>query len=572
MEIHGKMSINKKGIMLISIVMLSVLLVMLTTSMIFISSENLDLMGGQAIRTRAIMSAEAGVDYAFNQLNKDPFWSPALNSPEVINNEQHFEFIFAKNNLMGTTPDGTTPAYCYEIICRGFYKDFNKDVRAIFSREELVCYSMLSEGQTVIYARDLYTTYVGNSINPGRVHSNSSFFGYAEEFAPGYYSNLDFNGGLISVVDLVSLSPDYSTLNKFKDKNDKIVPVRVPTIDVNEIVDNRPGGCKVISGHTFYIVGYFEYDPNAAVPYCIPHIASERWYTPTDTVVYDSLFKMGIIKVQNETSYINFMKNLRDFYSYPLDSARNLYNYYPVSDVDFWEFDPNTNSEFPIFPDLDVEVTVTPDPLGTCENIITLTSRENLYLAPDSTLGIVVYGGIHHRVLMDTVVKWDLNNYRIYSDTNGKLWLGLPMENSGSIVSKETIDFYNCHEANLTVLSEKNVHMIETKRRDLLSHTNEFNGILYGKDNVLIETESSSLRVNFNGAIISRDTDPDNMELSPMVHFRETPPYYYHPDQCSSCIRVATGELNYTSDGMEKIVSLRGTNFKVRKHFYEIIR
>ena len=54
----------KKGMILISILLLSVLLVMMATSMIVISTQSLNITGKADRRSRAMLAAEAGIEYA----------------------------------------------------------------------------------------------------------------------------------------------------------------------------------------------------------------------------------------------------------------------------------------------------------------------------------------------------------------------------------------------------------------------------------------------------------------------------------------------------------------------------
>ena len=66
--------LSKKGIMLVSVLILSVLLVMLTVSMVFISSEHLNLLGNVEHKANALNAAEAGIEYALVKLNEDTEW------------------------------------------------------------------------------------------------------------------------------------------------------------------------------------------------------------------------------------------------------------------------------------------------------------------------------------------------------------------------------------------------------------------------------------------------------------------------------------------------------------------
>jgi len=69
-----KKIIEKSGIALITVLMLTSLLVLMTVSMIFISSNSLSLVRNVESGGKAMKAAEAGVEYAINKLNSNPDW------------------------------------------------------------------------------------------------------------------------------------------------------------------------------------------------------------------------------------------------------------------------------------------------------------------------------------------------------------------------------------------------------------------------------------------------------------------------------------------------------------------
>jgi len=150
----SKTKVSQRGMMLVTILMLLLLLVMLTTSMITLTSEALNITGKADKKSRALQAAEAGIEYAYYQLNAVSSWSPAL-VYEDIGNGQKFKIIFdgshSKNNLTNPAPSGTTPRYSAEIICEGFYEQVGEVIgkvtlRAIFLREEIFPSSIISGG------------------------------------------------------------------------------------------------------------------------------------------------------------------------------------------------------------------------------------------------------------------------------------------------------------------------------------------------------------------------------------------------------------------------------------------
>ncbi len=67
-------NLREKGMMLITIVMLVFLLVMLTVSMTVIVSESLNITGRAGLKAKALNAAEAGIEYAYYQLNNETRW------------------------------------------------------------------------------------------------------------------------------------------------------------------------------------------------------------------------------------------------------------------------------------------------------------------------------------------------------------------------------------------------------------------------------------------------------------------------------------------------------------------
>jgi hypothetical protein len=125
---------NQSGIALITVLMLTSLLVLMTVSMIFISSNSLSLVGNIESGGKAMKSAEAGVEYAINKLNSDPNWGL---SSLVFNTDNSCTFtadssinineLFAPDCNFKITFDTTAPNHSVNNL-------FEKDEAAALSR------------------------------------------------------------------------------------------------------------------------------------------------------------------------------------------------------------------------------------------------------------------------------------------------------------------------------------------------------------------------------------------------------------------------------------------------------
>jgi len=275
-----KFKIQEKGIILISILMLSVLLIMMTTSMIIITTESLNLTGTADQKTRAMVAAEAGIEFARYQLNHDPnSWgiSPPVDFIVNLGNNQEFAITFnnakpyhSTNNLDGDTYIGTTPPFTAEIICKGVVKldGVEKEkvyLRALFSRDDDYPCPVSSDGYLFINADGspppVYTLQ-GDPINPSpvRIHSNNKITISGDSAASCI---VDLTGGYASSCTTV----DVIDVNNPVIEKEGALSVQIANIDIGEMISyrpydpNDPNTCLDLPNNTFYLVGHFEYDP-----------------------------------------------------------------------------------------------------------------------------------------------------------------------------------------------------------------------------------------------------------------------------------------------------------------------
>jgi hypothetical protein len=580
----SKLKYSRAGMMLVSILMLTLLLVMLTTSMLLMSSQNLNITGFAEKKAQALQAAEAGVEYAFYNINEDSTWGTSITSDitENLGNNQSFTIVFnslspeySRNNLMNKTPAGTTtPGYSAEIISKGTYKGTVKTIRAVFVRDDIFPYPVCSEGEIWFEAWSdylttaaVYTVKGKNTTNPGRMHSNKKI-----NIRGNDGPTADFSSGFIS-----SKNPAYifrtgnSVMKKESDQ-----PLTIPDIDIANIILNRPA-CHTLTQDKMYLAGYFLY---SADNYCVPV------YSPSGEVPssYGTAYKKGMISVPAKLTPSdpcrNFINDYADFYLSPLwNPNRNFYDYYPPpGSINFIDFDGGASSAT----DLQNELAVTflPPDTTTDPNCTILTMRldEDLYIDGITgifqTTNIAECPGFYYIcITMGYQLRLDLNGHKIYADK--PLYLGIPVTGSGAIISSETIDFMLASDPNnLVVLSEKSINM--TYREPYyLAGANvgiNFKGILYAKDNLLIHSNSngaSTNTVNIYGALVAKDENPNNTANPPMSRSQ-----YSSNNMNIHAFTTLYDRINilHTDDGLDTLVSLRGANFKVRKDRWEILK
>jgi hypothetical protein len=587
--------LSEKGMMLVTILMLTFLLVMLTTSMILISSQNLNMTGLAEKKAKALQAAEAGVDYAFYRLNNDSTWGTGviLDTPqENLGSNQSFTIVFnpfsshhSKNNLMNKDPNGSTPGYSAEIISKGTYKGTEKVLRAIFVREDEFLCPIYTEGD--IFMRSYITgtlnfnvTGKKSSNDPGRIHSNTDI-----DIKSTWGTNIAMNlhGGFLSACSTVTLADMTASVNKKTD----VLPVKIPDINITDIIANRPSDpnmCKTLDPNTFYLAGYFEYDPNS--PYCIPHHPrpGDSWAF-IDPNVYTSNYKVGIASF-TETDCTNFLSNYQAFYtpsSPPLNPGRNFYNYY--NPITFYEYPiSGTTTDIANFNNnlknsLGLSMTVDTEPV-TGKPRITLNLEKDIYI-PDST-------GLFETTTMSgnrPVYLWpaksarlNFNGHKIY--TGSKLWIGMPLYGTGAIISGESVDFIQGgYNANLVILSEKSVRMLYREEPCSTVIDLPYTGIIYAKDDILIESNSQWSAGNKNliikGTIVCKNNQPtvfDNSLLTtyPLSFYSSL----YRKDLNFYIDSVTINNINiiHSADGLDNLAALRGNDFNVRKLLCEVLK
>ena len=599
---------NENGMMLITIIMLTFLMIMLTTAMITIVSTNLNITGQAELKSKALTAAEAGIEYAFYQLSNDSTWGdPALNPifntdmTEAVGDGQEFTLIFdpnktvrTVNNLTNNSPSGQIPAYSAQIICEGRYKEYKQTIRAIFVRDDMFTCPIISEGQmdinlpTVLSGLDIYSEKEDGVKGPARVHSNS------DVTMSALAGGIDLEEGYVSSCSTITTAPSV------KEKS-PVLPEKITEIDISDIILSNSAGALTLDDDVFYLVGFFEFDGNSPA-YCIPHSAPDD--KSADPQVYGP-YSVGVAAISPETDCDNFLDNYGDFYNAgprllpsipPLiggaptpDSARNFFDY--GYSIDFKAYPVGgTASEISAYNTAlinDIGMSMHYDS-GT--NDITLTMERDIIVNTVNGFFATDYiwegttGGYYFPVGMaGSDVRLNFNDHNILGN---KVYMAIPSAGTGAIISEETIDYMHTEAAEISLLSNKSVRMVV--RDDTLlgpyglwpltTPAGTYRGIIYARDDIMVQNVLTAIlnagKWDIEGAMVCRGEDPNSCGTSPMAANRIgiNPASNMSIPPACFMLQFALGlNIAHTYDGLDTVAILRGTNFKVRKQFLEII-
>ncbi len=189
---------KKKGIALISTIVIVSILVMIMVSMVFILTNSTFMTGRYIDNNSAMQVAEAGIAYALSQMNKNPDWTGDINDedgsgykyskvslPEVGGNF-YITFNPAKdycsyNNLRkgieatrSLKPSGNIPPFTAEVIVRGEANKRVKYVRAVMMRGDFTNSNVSAEGPYVIKNATGYEDTGISDDTKGLIISNTS--------------------------------------------------------------------------------------------------------------------------------------------------------------------------------------------------------------------------------------------------------------------------------------------------------------------------------------------------------------------------------------------------------------
>ncbi len=184
---------DKKGMVLVSILMVTVIILLLTTSLLMLHQNNLRFTNIFENQVVARKVAEAGVAYAIYSLEEDPDWQGDVGDevtyylPEV-NGRFHISFdssasYHSVNNLLngmvpgGAFDGGSIPAYAVDLVITGTVErgsnDIIKRLRVVLQGDPYFD-GALASGQIEVTADAMNVTRDSLlSSEPGTIHSNS---------------------------------------------------------------------------------------------------------------------------------------------------------------------------------------------------------------------------------------------------------------------------------------------------------------------------------------------------------------------------------------------------------------
>lgn len=243
---------KNNGIAMVSVLMLTTLIAMFTVSMVFISTNYLQMMGNIEDKTRALEAAEAVAECALAELNSNPKWgidrkaednrSVSLEGATGSIKFSGSEYL-SYNNLQvshsvsratigdSVLKSGTIPAYTAELICKGEAGRTVKYVKVIFVRDDIYPYALNAAGQIVFDGAgniDL-KGYSASGTMPGNVHSNWSGDGNSIQGD----AVIDAHGGIASAAGKIALNQDDPKKLRIKQNLGKDGIVDFEEMDIN---------------------------------------------------------------------------------------------------------------------------------------------------------------------------------------------------------------------------------------------------------------------------------------------------------------------------------------------------
>jgi len=510
--------LKEKAMMLISVLFLSLLMVILTSSMIMIVSESLNIAGRLERKNKAFLAAQAGINYAIAHLNNNSAWAPAQIDEDLGDGERFyitfssFNDNFSVNNLRGAEFQSDTPPYSAKIIYKGIYKGETLYLQAILVRDDKTLYPVMSGGNIYIENSELLSITGEKPGEPGRIHSNSAVIIKS-------YGDYNDSGGFISTGDIKNSDVTEAMIKEW------IVPEKLPAVDISGIIKSGRSEAFYLKPDYFYLAGYFEYetDPNIDLkaPYCIPHFLPEP--CPSAPYVYTDEYKLGVIAFP-EDSCKDFLKQFKRYFLPPANEFSNLFTQYSNVEMvsDFAGVEREEDNEIKV----------------KLSNDILIDSYSANGICDIFTLRAIV--DEKYDIFNDTKCSLDMNGHNIYG---GKLYLATPPSGAGSIVSEKSIDLITLYDTNnLVLLSGESIRLVY-----YVSNTGQvFNGYLYAEDDIVIQGNVSGLNneFRFNGKAVCLDKKPGNT-------CSEQNPFAWKPvsnNYGSFCVYSPPGTKIYISD------------------------
>ncbi|MCL5037219.1 MAG: pilus assembly PilX N-terminal domain-containing protein [Chloroflexi bacterium] len=156
---------NKRGIALITVMLISVIMLIMILSVFGITSNNALFMSNFRDRTSALYAAEAGIHKAMYQLSTDPYF--AGNISETMS-----------QGLGSFSADVTNGGLTATIISTGTIGAFSRTVRAVVETDANAYSALVCDGKITLSGDSVYINGIKSvkypKIELGNIHTNSS--------------------------------------------------------------------------------------------------------------------------------------------------------------------------------------------------------------------------------------------------------------------------------------------------------------------------------------------------------------------------------------------------------------
>jgi len=274
-------SISSKGMALVTVLLLSVILTLMTVSMVFISTNYLQMTGNIEEKIKALKGAEAAAEYAYNRLNVHGTWGIDPNdNVEIKLDGASGSIKFGKNsdylsynNLKSSKPvtrasigdtklTGSIPAYTAEIICKGMSGRTIKYVKVIFVRNDVYPYNLNAQGK--ILCNNGHVNIFGSVANtPGHMHSNWYDPNDSTSYSISGSSIIDAKSGLLTSVGPSSITKSGPTSVTVQDNLGPIGKEDFENIDPAPIINNAKTTSKQVQPGSLTVTPLYYIPPGS---------------------------------------------------------------------------------------------------------------------------------------------------------------------------------------------------------------------------------------------------------------------------------------------------------------------
>jgi len=514
-----------KGMVLITVLLLTVLLILMTVSMVFISTNHLAIMGNIESKERALKAAEAGVQYAIYILDENPTWGlsgldPATlnithrsqtdNFPRADGLEEEIEYddgttftitfdpaskYRSVNNLF-YKPDGValdnpvycnTPPYSAKIISVGKCGNSIKVLEAYLVRSDYYPYAINQQGRMDFGASSNTTIHGPAPEEPGYIFSNWKHEGpntpFTYSISLGNSAELHCNGGTFSARGKINI-PDPNSFdgNIQEDLEQKI---GMSEIDVDDMVTR---GKNALSPGSYY-------SPGTAI------ITEERVGDRTVLVFHGpdcfTLDPNGVLKL-NKDIYVNGNK----------------------TGVASDNCDPNGNYDEMLNADKSIKSSYSDRVFNMHLDPDALTEE---YYIPTYSYGIRT-GEKKKQRIRDAEFTFDINDHTIFSDSH--LIFSIDVIGNGKFISNGEIAYTKGVENKDIINISGNDLVIQISDRVTSSYGR---GLFYGEDDFKIQPHQSGSVLG--GGVITADLfDPDPLDPNDLIPDPNDPNFLLDPN------------------------------------------